>query len=122
MANLSLPSENLIHELREEFRTHLENFYSTLHLAPPYHSIEKAIQLLGNTLRTKPDHFFALLIKDPVLKWDLFREIFVSSGLNRKHRGIIQEFLKTQSRDLLSSESLELLKNTRDFQPPSENL
>ena len=116
MTTLSIPSENFIHALREEFRTHLENLYSHLHLAPPYHSIEKAIQLLGNALRTKSEHFPEMLTKDSRLKWDFFREIFVSSGLNRKHRGIIEAFLKTQIPGVLSQESLQFLQDTTDFQ------
>ena len=36
---------DLVLTLREEFRSHLETFYSRLKLAPPYESVEKAIRV-----------------------------------------------------------------------------
>jgi len=107
--------ESFIQTIREEFRTHLENLYSHLQLAPPYHSIEKAIQLLANTLRTKPPEFHETLSADSNFKWEFFREMYMASGLNRKHRGIIAHFIKTHSFSNRPEETFELLKHHPDF-------
>lgn len=107
--------ELFIQNIREEFRSHLENLFSLLHLAPPYHSIEKAIQLLANTLRTKPHDFQHTLAQDMNFKWDFFREIYVASGLNRKHRGIIAHFMKTCSSTAMPDATFQFLKHHPDF-------
>lgn len=96
--------------LRREFRGHLTQFYAHLNLAPPYHSIEKAVQYLSNTLRTKPEEFHQGLLQDDTKKWALFQEIFSASGLQKKHRGIIQH-LALSSYSVSSSESLRFLRN-----------
>ncbi len=95
--------------LRQEYRAHLERFYACLNLAPPYHSIEKAVQHLSNTLRTKPETFRQTLLEDPQKKWPLFEEIFKASGLSRKHRGIIIQLAQAHSLSSSSEESLRLL-------------
>lgn len=75
--------------LRDEFRRHLETFYAKLKLAPPYHSVEKAVLQLATTLKALPpaerDHIAA----DPELRWARYAEAFTAAGLNQKHRGII---------------------------------
>lgn len=96
-----LPSDS-IYRLRQEFRGHLEEFYTHLNLAPPYHSIEKAVQHFSNTLRTKPEEFCEGLLQDASKKWAVFQEIFLASGLQKKHRGIIEQLAlssKTASTD-----------------------
>lgn len=75
--------------LREEFRSHLETFYSQLKLAPPYESVEKAVRALTTTVHALPRAEQARIAGDSTLKWERFREAFESSGLSRKHRGII---------------------------------
>ena len=75
--------------LREEFRTHLETFYSRLKLAPPYESVEKAIRSLTTAVHSLPDAQQARLAQQPRLKWEQFRRAFETSGLAKKHRGII---------------------------------
>ena len=75
--------------LREEFRAHLETFYARLKLAPPYESVEKAIRSLTTALHNLPDAQRARLAQEPGLKWDQFRRAFDTSGLAKKHRGII---------------------------------
>ncbi len=75
--------------LREEFRRHLEFFYSRLKLAPPYHSVEKALVLLTTLLKTIPAAELQQLTADPSLRWAYYRRAFVESGLSQKHRGII---------------------------------
>jgi len=99
-----------IQSLRQEFRTQLESFYTHLNLAPPYHSIEKAIQYLANTLRTKPETFQQALLHDPQEKWVLFEKIFQASGLSRKHRGIITRLAKNASFAPANEESLRFLR------------
>lgn len=111
-----LPSDP-IHALRQEFRGHLEQFYAHLSLAPPYHSIEKALQNLSNTLRTKPKEFPQELLQDATNKWALFQEIFSASGLQKKHRGIIQQLARSPSYTVSSSESLRFLRNFTDAFP-----
>lgn len=96
--------------LRQEFRRQLETFYAHLNLAPPYHSIEKAVQHLANTLRTKSQPFQQTLLNDPQQQWALFEEIFQASGLSRKHRGIITQLAQTSPFSLSSDESLRFLK------------
>jgi hypothetical protein len=75
--------------LRDEFRRHLEFFYSRLKLAPPYHSVEKALSLLTTILKTLPAAEVQRLTADPSLRWAYYRKAFVESGLSQKHRGII---------------------------------
>ena len=78
-----------IQTLREEFRSHLEFFYAQLKLAPPYESIEKAVRTLTTALHALSPEQQLRIAADPALKWDQFRAAFESSGLSRKHRGII---------------------------------
>ncbi|HEY6084277.1 MAG TPA: hypothetical protein VIU63_02710 [Nitrospira sp.] len=75
--------------LREEFRAHLEAFYAGLKLAPPYESVEKGIRVLTTTLHAMPAHQQMQIAADPVLKWNQFAQAFRTSGLSKKHRGII---------------------------------
>lgn len=101
-----------IHSLRQEFRTQLEAFYTHLNLAPPYHSIEKALQHLANTLRTKPEPFQQGLLHDPQEKWAFFEKIFEASGLSQKHRGIITQLAQTPA---IASSNIESLRFLRIF-------
>jgi hypothetical protein len=75
--------------LREEFRRHLEIFYAQLKLAPPYESVEKAIRALTTNLHALPPLEQERIAADPALQWEQFRRAFESSGLAKKHRGII---------------------------------
>lgn len=75
--------------LREEFRSHLETFYAQLKLAPPYESVEKAVRALTTTVHALPTAEQARIAADAALKWERFRQAFESSGLSKKHRGII---------------------------------
>ena len=78
-----------IRQLRETFRRHLETFYATLKLAPPYHSVEQGILHLTRTLNALPVEERQRIANDPAAQWACFREAFVASGLNMKHRGIL---------------------------------
>ncbi|MBI4400537.1 MAG: hypothetical protein HY581_02755 [Nitrospirae bacterium] len=75
--------------LRDEFRHHLEIFYARLKLAPPYHSVEKAIGHLTAILTAMAPEERQRIAGDESLRWAQYRTAFVESGLNQKHRGII---------------------------------
>lgn len=75
--------------LRDEFRGHLELFYATLKLAPPYHSVEKAIVHLTAALHAMTPEERALVAEDQARRWACYKAAFIESGLSQKHRGII---------------------------------
>jgi hypothetical protein len=75
--------------LCDEFRHHLESFYARLKLAPPYHSIEKAIAHLNSRLKNLEPGERERIAADGPMRWAEFTRAFVESGLNQKHRGII---------------------------------
>jgi hypothetical protein len=85
----SLPVQDPVQFLRETFRRHLETFYAAVKLAPPYHSVEKAILELTKSLHALPLEERARLALDPEARWVQFRQAFLVSGLNQKHRGIL---------------------------------
>lgn len=94
-------SSDPLHTLREEFRHHLEVFYARLKLAPPYHSVEKAIVQLTAALKAMTPEERARLAVDSAGRWDQYRKAFAESGLNQKHRGIIAGLAKSgQTGDL----------------------
>ena len=81
--------------LREDFRHHLEQFYSCLHLAPPYNSVEKAIRFLSTTIQKKTSYEREQLVDHRHLKWELYERAFIESGLPQKHRGIIRGLVQS---------------------------
>jgi len=83
--------------LREEFRHHLEMFYAQLKLAPPYESVEKAIRSLTTLVNALPPLERARLATDATARWQHFRQAFESSGLSKKHRGIIAGLARNRS-------------------------
>jgi len=94
-------SSDPIQTLREEFRHHLEVFYARLKLAPPYHSVEKAVAQLTVALKALPPDEQARLASDSAGRWAAYRQAFAESGLNQKHRGIIAGLARSrQSLDL----------------------
>ena len=96
-----LPSSDPVHTIREEFRHHLEVFYSRLKLAPPYHSVEKAVVQLTAMLKAKTQEEQVRLLADQAGRWAEYRKAFAESGLNQKHRGIIAGLAKSgQTGDL----------------------
>ncbi len=104
--------------LREDYRSHLQMFYNQLNLAPPYHSIEKAVQHLSNNLKTKPETLIQTLLKNPSQKWLLYEKIFEASGLSLKHRGIIRQLARTWTNPSKDSESLRFLNIFTDTSTP----
>jgi len=83
--------------LREEFRHHLETFYAQLKLAPPYESVEKAIRSFTTSVHALPPVERARLDTDATARWQQFRQAFESSGLSKKHRGIIAGLARNRS-------------------------
>lgn len=86
-----------IHNLREEFRAHLETFYAQLKLAPPYESVEKAIRALTTSVHALPKSEQSRLLSDQARRWEQFRQAFETSGLSKKHRGIIAGLARNRS-------------------------
>jgi hypothetical protein len=91
-----LPTDNTL-ALREEFRHHLETFYAQLKLAPPYESVEKAIRSLTTSVHALPPAERTRLDTDATARWQQFRQAFESSGLSKKHRGIIAGLARNRS-------------------------
>ncbi len=75
--------------LRDEFRGHLDLFYSHLKLAAPYDSVEKALGALTTKLKALPPEELHRLTTDRAQRWVHFQQAFIESGLSLKHRGII---------------------------------
>jgi hypothetical protein len=85
MTQTTTAQPDLVRALREEFRSHLETFYSQLKLAPPYESVEKAIRALTTALHGLSSAQQIQLTQDPELKWMQFRQAFETAGLAKKH-------------------------------------
>ena len=83
--------------LKAEFRHHLETFYAGLQLAPPYESVEKAIRTLTTMIHGLPIEEQTRIMADPTLRWQQFRDAFETSGLAKKHRGIIAGLARNRS-------------------------
>ncbi|MGC3975263.1 MAG: hypothetical protein QM771_12900 [Nitrospira sp.] len=87
--NLLNAEQGRSRSLRDEFRRHLDVFYSRLKLAAPYDSVEKALGTLTTTLKALPPEELQHVGMDQTQRWAHFRQAFVDSGLIQKHRGII---------------------------------
>ena len=97
MSEPTVPTTDQDLALREEFRHHLELFYAQLKLAPPYESVEKAIRSLTTSIHALPPSERARLATDTTARWQHFRQAFESSGLSKKHRGIIAGLARNRS-------------------------
>ena len=86
---------DLVLTLREEFRSHLETFYSRLKLAPPYESVEKAIRSLTTAVHGLPNAQRARLAQDPG-EWDQFRQAFETSDSPRNIAASLQAWRGTE--------------------------
>src|SRR5439155_123930 len=62
-----------VQSLRDEFRRHLNVFYARLKLAPPYHSVEKAITHLTTALQGMAPEERERIAADPALQWEQYR-------------------------------------------------
>ena len=97
MSKPNVPATDHTLLLREEFRHHLEMFYAHLKLAPPYESVEKALRSFTTSVCALPPSERARLTTDATARWQHFRQAFESSGLNKKHRGIIAALARNRS-------------------------
>ena len=100
LATMSKPTDPTTDQtlaLREEFRHHLETFYAQLKLAPPYESVENAIRSLTTSIHALPPLERARLATDVAARWQQFCQAFESSGLSKKHRGIIAGLARNRS-------------------------
>ena len=68
-------------------------FYRSLQITPPYHSVEKAKLALRERLMTLQLASLQTLAEDKDAMAALFRQVFIDSGLAKKHRGIIRNLL-----------------------------
>ncbi|MEE9204315.1 MAG: hypothetical protein V3U08_04795 [Nitrospirales bacterium] len=82
--------------LRDDFRRRLELFYARLKLAPPYHTIEKAIASLSTALNAMTPEERERTAEDPARQWAQYRAAFIQSGLSMKHRGIIAGLVRAR--------------------------
>lgn len=98
-----------VESLRDEFRQHLDVFYSRLKLAAPYDSVEKALCALTTTLKALPPEELQRLGADQTQRWAHFRQAFVDSGLIQKHRGIIAGLARSSASPDLPPEFNHLL-------------
>lgn len=97
MAEARPPVSDPTQVLKEEFRRHLEMFYARLNLAPPYESVEKAVRTLTTIVHGLPHDEQVKIVADPALQWQQFRNAFETSGLAKKHRGIIAGLVRDRS-------------------------
>jgi len=97
MTESTVSSHDPLQRLREAFRAHLETFYARLKLAPPYESVEKAIRTLTTAVHALPKDEQARIAADPALQWQQFRQAFETSGLVKKHRGIIAGLVRNRA-------------------------
>jgi len=91
----STPSSDPAAPWKDEFRQQLEVFYAKLKLAPPYHSVEKAITQLTALVRILPADEQGRLAGNSENRRALYRKAFKESGLHQKHRGIIAGLAKS---------------------------
>lgn len=104
MPNAVSTQPNPIERLKDEFRRHLEFFYARLQLAPPYESVEKAIRVLTTAVHALSREEQMRVLSDSSARWEQFQAAFDTSGLARKHRGIISGLVRNRSSVDLPSE------------------
>lgn len=89
----SLPPSELRSRLEADFRQRVTLLYRSLQITPPYHSVEKAVLALRNTLAALSEPTLRAIAADPASQNALFTQVFTDSGLAKKHRGIISKLL-----------------------------
>jgi len=89
----SLPPGELRSRLEADFRQRVTLLYRSLQITPPYHSVEKAVLALRDTLTALPEPTLRATATDPPSQNALFTQVFIDSGLARKNRGIITKLL-----------------------------
>ena len=83
--------------LEAVFRHRVAFFYQSLHITPPYHSVEKATLSLRESLAPLSLPALQALAGDDASMCALFTLIVRESGLSKKHRGIIKGLLREGS-------------------------
>src|SRR3989442_6074325 len=96
------PSE-LRTRLEADFRQRVTLLYRSLQITPPYHSVEKAVLALRDTLSALSEPALRATASDPASRNALFTQVFIDSGLAKKNRGIICKLLADRP-ELLSPE------------------
>jgi hypothetical protein len=89
--------------LEADFRLRVTLFYRSLQITPPYHSVEKAMLVLRETLRNLPEADLRAAAADAPPLDALFARVFIESGLAKKSRGIIIKLLADKP-DVLPAE------------------
>ncbi len=89
----SLSPSELRSRLEADFRQRVTLLYRSLQITPPYHSVEKAVLALRDTLTALPEPALRVTASDLASRNALFAQIFVDSGLAKKNRGIISKLL-----------------------------
>lgn len=79
--------------LEADFRRRLTLFYRSLQITPPYHSVEKSMLALRETLKNLPEADLRAAAADALPLDALFAHVFIESGLANKSRGIITKLL-----------------------------
>jgi len=79
--------------LEADFRHRVTLFYRSLQITPPYHSVEKALLVLRETLKALPEADLRAAAAEPAPLDALFARVFAESGLAAKSRGIITKLL-----------------------------
>jgi len=97
MLGMASPSAASTGEIRSrleaDFRHRVTLFYRSLQITPPYHSVEKALLALRETLKNLPEPDLRAAAADPSPLDALFAQVFIESGLAKKSRGIIAKLL-----------------------------
>jgi len=89
----SLPPSELRARLEADFRQRVTLLYRSLQITPPYHSVEKAVLALRDTLTALHEPALRATASDPASRNALFTQVFIDSGLAKKNRGIISKLL-----------------------------
>ncbi len=100
----SLSPSELRDRLEADFRQRVTLLYRSLQITPPYHSVEKAVLALRDTLSALPEPALRATASDPASRNALFAQVFIDSGLAKKNRGIISKLLADRP-ELLAPES-----------------
>jgi hypothetical protein len=89
--------------LEADFRRRVALFYRSLQITPPYHSVEKALLTLRDTLKNLPESELRATAADSSSADTFFAQAFIDAGLANKSRGIITKVLADRP-DLLAPE------------------
>jgi hypothetical protein len=103
-------ADELITGLQRDFRAELERFYAALRLAPPYHSVEKAVAALGAALDAIDPVERRRQADDPAWRRGVFARAFVAGGLPLKHRGPVLGLIRDGQAATLAADFTDFLQ------------